>query len=141
MTRHTRSLLLVSVAALALFAGCTGTVNAPETVDTAAADGYEFEDVSSWTGGSLFEYGDTLVVTGTLRSTADAPQPIPRIEARVNATDGWTRVAATYRPDRRQVGYDAVRNSTLAAGESIDFRIVWTPDRKRTVTNVTVRTG
>jgi hypothetical protein len=133
-------LAVVCVALLALTAGCTGAVTTPETVSNTTQSGYELTDVSVWTAGTLFEYDGALVVTGTLRSTADVPQPMPRVEARIGTADGWTVVAATYTPDRRLVDYDTIRDRPLNASEAIDFRIVYEPDERRTITNVTVRT-
>jgi hypothetical protein len=131
--------VVVAVALATLLAGCGG-VSPPGQVSVEAGAGYAVEDVEVWTSGGTTEYRTKVVLTATLRRTADSPARVPPVAvAFALASSDTATVPASYEVERRLTAYGDLGNLTLSGGDTLPVRAVFDPEGSVTVRNATVR--
>ncbi|WP_136717954.1 DUF3426 domain-containing protein [Halorientalis salina] len=135
-----RGFLSLSAVALAGVAGCTSKVTKPTEVGVENPHAaYEVDDLSSWTAGSGFERGATLIVDGTLTVTSETPRTPPKIEGEFTDSEGQTEtVVADYEEGPRWTAYEEHRTREFESGGTVSFRLFYEPDERTSVREATV---
>lgn len=138
-----RRVLSLSLSTLAVVgvAGCSSKVQKPQDVQVEnPSDAYDVQDVSSWTAGSGFEHGATLIVDGTLQFTADTAQMPPKIQGEFTRADGHSEtITAKYANEKTWVAYDERKDHEFDPGSSVGFRLFYRPEEQTDVRTATVR--
>lgn len=135
-----RQVLYLSALPLAGVAGCSSKIEKPDDLTVKNPhEAYELRDLSSWTAGSAFERGATLVVDGALKFTSEASGTLPRIEGEFAGEDGQTdTITAKYAREKRWVTYEKRRTQEFEPGASVGFRLFYEPTERTAIRDATV---
>jgi len=137
----TRRRLVTSIfsVGLAVSAGCVGKVTAPEAVTVQnSSDTFEVAETNSWASGGSLEYKSTLVVDGRFTNVTNETREIPTARAEIATQSGTTNVDAQFSETNQWKQRSALSEATVDGGDSIDFRLFYTPESRTDVRSVTL---
>lgn len=124
---------------LAASAGCAGKVKDPQTITVQnSTDAYEIARIDSWTAGDVWEYKSTLIIDGDLTNQTDTQREIPTIQAEIDTQTGTAGLDAQFSEDNQWKQRSNLTSSVLERGESINFRVFYSPESQTQIRRVTL---